>query len=114
MTGEIILRHFVELNCKRALLMRCVILMKNTAACSLIDMLDSYLVALSSLSLITGFTSGIEFLKHRAELILIHLVLKRFCCDDLYTLFSTFNVRHNDPPITKYFIGTAKRLRGTA
>lgn len=100
MTGALDSRHFVELNCKCALLVSGIVLMKNTAAYSLINVLNSYLVALSSLSLVAGFTSGIEFLKHRTELILIHLVLKCLCSDDLYTLLSAFNVRHNYPPIT--------------
>ena len=65
---------------------------------SLVNLLYCELVSSLSLGLVTSLNRCKELLDRGAELTLENLILERFGCDNLNTLFCTLNIRQNIHP----------------
>ena len=85
----------VELLSKAALLVCCVVLVKNTMSNGLVDLLHSNLVCGSGHFEVTGGERGIILLDDGAHLRLKDLVAKGLSLSNLHTLFCRFDVRHD-------------------
>ena len=86
----------VELLSKLALLSCSLVLVHDTLSASLVNLLDSELDSLRGLLSVSSLDNS---LKVRLN----HLVLKCLSVDNLYSLLSGFNIRHNVEPPSKVF-----------
>ena len=88
-------RHIVEFYGEGALLASSIVLVKNTAANSLVDLLGSKLVCCHRLFLITGSQRCVVLFDQGTHLGLEDLILKGLRLRDLHALLCGFNVRQN-------------------
>lgn len=78
----------VELLSELALLSCSLVLVHKTLSASLVNLLDSELYSL-------GRLLSVSSLDNSLKVGLYHLVLKCLSCDNLYSLLSGLNIRHN-------------------
>lgn len=86
----------IELLSELALLSCSLVLVHDTLSASLVNLLDSELDSLRGLLSVSSLDNGLK-------VGLNHLVLKCLSVDNLYSLLSGFNIRHNVEPPSKVF-----------
>ena len=89
-----LLCHLVKFNGKLALFVRCGIFVNDSAGCSLINLLDCFLISLGCNCFVAALERRVILLDDGMQLRLKNAVLKRFRLDDLHALLCGFDVRH--------------------